>query len=62
MNNSISKKWYQSRLVHTGVMTVLAAVLDGVVNGLDWRQIVVGSLGALIVVLRADTTKGIEKG
>lgn len=58
---SMNKKWYSSRLIRLGSAAAMAAVADGVLNDWGWRQIVVAVIGALVVVLRADTTKAVTK-
>lgn len=57
----VIKKWYNSRLIQLGGAAVLSAVADGVLHGWGWRQIVWTALGALVVVLRVDTTKAVGK-
>jgi len=51
------KKWYQSRLVWLGALTILASVLTASLEGLGWREISISLIGTLIVMLRADTSK-----
>lgn len=53
------KRWYESKLIWLGVLTVLGAVADGLAAGWGWRQLVVAGIGALIGVLRLATTKEI---
>ena len=57
----MTKKWYNSRLIQLGSAAVLAAVADGVLHDWGWRQIVWAALGALVVILRADTSKAVTK-
>ena len=55
------KKWYQSKTLWTGVIVVLGATGDALINGLGWRQVAVIAFGALITYLRTVTTTGIAK-
>lgn len=61
VNKKIEKRWYQSRLIRLGGAAVLGAVADGVMNNWGWRQIVVVAIGAVVVILRADTNTGVTK-
>ena len=56
-----SKKWYQSKTLWAGVVIVLGATGDAVINGLEWRQCSVIAFGALVAYLRTVTTEGIGK-
>jgi hypothetical protein len=46
------KKWYQSKLIATGVLAVLTAVLGALSSAWDWKLAVIAGLGALVIVLR----------
>jgi hypothetical protein len=55
------KKWYDSRIIRLCAGAILGAVADGMLNEWSWRQIVWVAVAAILVVLRADTTKGVTR-
>lgn len=55
------KKWYQSRMIWTGVAAVTIAAGEAILAGGDWRTVAIAAIGALVIVLRPLTTKAIGK-
>jgi hypothetical protein len=53
------KKWYQSKLIWTGVIAVLTAVLAALSTVWDLKLAAIAGLGALVVVLRKYSDTGI---
>ena len=56
------KKWYESKLIWLGIITFTISVLSVTYSGVDWQDFVLLIVGALIVVLRAFSGKGISEG
>jgi hypothetical protein len=55
------KPWYESKLIHTGMIHIAIAAGDAVINGLTWRQVVMACVGAVVIYLRSITTTGVTK-
>lgn len=65
------KKWWKSRLVWLGLATSLSGIIGTIISRADsialpdhiitYLMIVNGIVGALVVVLRFDTTTKIDK-
>jgi hypothetical protein len=55
-----SKQWYQSRILWLCVADVAASIGDAIINGATWQNITMAAVGAIIAVLRTDTTKQIN--
>ena len=51
------KKWYNSRTIQAGVVTILIAAGTAITSGLSPRDVVLAVVGALVIFLRT-TTKG----
>jgi len=55
-----AKRWYQSRTIWVGVLTVIAAVVSALaLPSAGWREAVLAGLGAVMVVLRRITARPI---
>lgn len=54
------KKWYQSKLLWLGIITGITSMGDVIVDGGDWKTIVMGIIGVLVTVFRVVTTKQIS--
>ena len=61
MKGEIMKKWYKSKLIQTGAIAVMAAVVASLQQGLDWRTTVLAGFGALVIVLRTITNEEVTK-
>ena len=55
------KKWYLSRTIWLGFLTVAAAGVAALAEGLRWEQALLAVIGAANVVLRTQTDTPIGK-
>lgn len=55
------KKWYMSKTIWLGVVTVLVAAGDAFLAGGDTQTIITAVIGAAIVILRPISTSRLTK-
>lgn len=56
-----TKPWYESKLIWTGTLAILTAVVQALETGADWKAAVLAGFGALVLVLRPLTNKALTK-
>jgi hypothetical protein len=56
-----TKKWYESKLVLTGLSAIALAVMTWVQTGGTKETLAIGVLGAIVTVLRTVTNTAITK-
>ena len=56
-----TKKWYLSKTMWVGVLTVGLAVFEAIDKGGNWVAAVIGGIGAAILILRPMSTKKLTK-
>jgi len=49
------KSWYKSRTIWLGVGTIITAVVTACLQGAGWEEGVLAAVGALSILLRAQT-------
>lgn len=54
------KSKLKSKTMITGAMTVLGAVIYGLEAGYDTKTVIIGALGAVMIVLRQLTTEPVK--
>jgi len=55
------KKWYNSKLILTGISAIALAVMTWVQTGGTWETLAIGVLGAVITALRVVTGTAVTK-
>lgn len=56
------KRLWRSKTFWLGVLSIAEPVIDAVINGLNWRQVLLAGFGALFILLRTQTSAAIGKG
>lgn len=54
------KSIFKSRTALTGAAAIIGAVITGLESGADTKTIVIGVLGAVMIVLRKLTTEAVK--